>query len=46
MAELPHMNLVTIGHVDAGKSTMVGRLLFEHGEIPEQVIKNLLSFLK
>ncbi len=41
MAELPHMNLVTIGHVDAGKSTMVGRLLYEHGEISEQVIKNL-----
>lgn len=41
MAELPHMNLVTIGHVDAGKSTLVGRLLFEHGEISEQVIKNL-----
>jgi elongation factor 1-alpha len=41
MAELPHMNLVTIGHVDAGKSTLVGRLLFEHGEIDEQVIKNL-----
>jgi len=39
MAELPHLNLVTIGHVDAGKSTMVGRLLFEHGEISEQVMK-------
>jgi len=41
MAELPHLNLVTIGHVDAGKSTLVGRLLYEHGEISEQVIKNL-----
>jgi len=41
MAELPHMNLVTIGHVDAGKSTLVGRLLYEHGEIDEQTIKNL-----
>lgn len=40
MAELPHINLVTIGHVDAGKSTLVGRLLFEHGEIDEQTIKN------
>jgi len=39
MAELPHLNLVTIGHVDHGKSTMVGRLLYEHGEIPEQVMK-------
>lgn len=41
MAELPHLNLVTIGHVDAGKSTLVGRLLYEHGEISEQTIKNL-----
>jgi len=39
MAELPHMNLVFIGHVDHGKSTMVGRLLFEHGEIGENVIR-------
>ncbi|WP_393970756.1 translation elongation factor EF-1 subunit alpha [Oxyplasma meridianum] len=35
----PHMNLVTIGHVDHGKSTLVGRLLFEHGEIPAHIIE-------
>ena len=34
----PHINLVTIGHVDHGKSTLVGRLLFEHGEIPQHII--------
>ena len=34
----PHVNLVTIGHVDHGKSTLVGRLLFEHGEIPQHII--------
>ena len=34
----PHVNLVTIGHVDHGKSTLVGRLLFEHGEIPAHII--------
>jgi elongation factor 1-alpha len=39
MAEKPHMNLVFIGHVDHGKSTLVGRLLYELGEIPEQTIK-------
>ena len=38
MAELPHLNLVIIGHVDHGKSTFVGRLLFEHGEIPQHII--------
>lgn len=41
MAELQHMNLVFIGHVDAGKSTSVGRLLFETGAIPEQTIRKL-----
>ena len=35
----PHINLVTIGHVDHGKSTLVGRLLFEHGEIPAHIIE-------
>ena len=34
----PHINLVTIGHVDHGKSTLVGRLLFEHGEVPQHII--------
>ncbi|MCL5442032.1 MAG: translation elongation factor EF-1 subunit alpha [Candidatus Thermoplasmatota archaeon] len=35
----PHINLVTIGHVDHGKSTLVGRLLFEHGEVPAHIIE-------
>ncbi|MFO7992245.1 MAG: translation elongation factor EF-1 subunit alpha [Thermoplasmata archaeon] len=29
MAEKPHLNLVFIGHVDHGKSTLVGRTLYE-----------------
>jgi len=41
MAEKPHINLVFIGHVDHGKSTLVGRLLYEVGEISEQKMKNL-----
>jgi elongation factor 1-alpha len=41
MAEKPHMNLVFIGHVDHGKSTLVGRLLYELGEVTEQQMKNL-----
>ncbi len=35
----PHLNLVFIGHVDHGKSTTVGRLLFEKGVIGEHIIK-------
>jgi len=41
MADKPHINLVFIGHVDHGKSTLVGRLLYELGEVTEQQMKNL-----
>jgi len=41
MAEKPHINIVTIGHVDHGKSTLVGRLLFDSGSIPEQEMRKL-----
>ncbi|HHQ44802.1 MAG TPA: translation elongation factor EF-1 subunit alpha [Candidatus Altiarchaeales archaeon] len=41
MAEKPHMNLVFIGHVDHGKSTLVGRLLYDLGEVSEQAMKKL-----
>ena len=36
-----HMNLVFIGHVDHGKSTTVGRLLFDSGNIDEQALRKL-----
>ena len=39
MAEKPHMNLAVIGHVDHGKSTLVGRLLFETGVIKPHIIE-------
>jgi elongation factor 1-alpha len=29
----PRINLAVTGHVDHGKSTLIGRLLVEHGEI-------------
>jgi elongation factor 1-alpha len=41
MAEKPHMNLVFIGHIDHGKSTAVGRVLYETGAITEQAIRKL-----
>ncbi|MBD3303971.1 translation elongation factor EF-1 subunit alpha [Candidatus Woesearchaeota archaeon] len=39
--EKPHMNLVFIGHVDHGKSTTVGRLMFDSGALPEQQLRKL-----
>jgi elongation factor 1-alpha len=41
MAEKTHINLVFIGHVDAGKSTTVGRLLFDTGTIDEATLRKL-----
>ena len=38
-AEKPHMNLAVIGHIDHGKSTLVGRLLYETGTVPEHIIE-------
>jgi len=39
--EKEHMNLVFVGHVDHGKSTTVGRLLFDSGNIDEQTLRKL-----
>ncbi len=41
MAKKDHLNLVFIGHVDSGKSTSVGRILYETGAISEQVLNKL-----
>jgi len=37
----PNMNVVFVGHVDAGKSTCVGRMMFDGGAVPEQEMKKL-----
>jgi len=37
--ELPHVNLVIIGHVDAGKSTTTGHLVYLCGGIDERTIE-------
>ena len=42
----PHLNLVTIGHVDAGKSTLVGRLLFDSGAVREEQMRKLKELAK
>ncbi len=41
MAEKEHMNLVFIGHVDHGKSTLVGRMLLDSGTIEQHIIDQL-----
>ncbi len=40
-ANKEHINLVFIGHVDHGKSTTVGRLLYDSGTIDEQSMRKL-----
>jgi len=37
--EKPHLNLVVIGHVDSGKSTTTGHLIYKLGGIDERTIE-------
>ncbi|HLD12311.1 MAG TPA: translation elongation factor EF-1 subunit alpha [Candidatus Nanoarchaeia archaeon] len=39
--EKPHLNVVFVGHVDHGKSTTVGRLMYDSGNIDEAAMKKL-----
>jgi len=41
MATKPHLNLVTIGHVDHGKSTLIGRILYDTKAISEEDMRKL-----
>jgi len=41
-----HLSLVICGHVDSGKSTTTGRLLFELGGIPEREMEKLKAEAK
>jgi len=40
-SEKEHLSIVICGHVDSGKSTTTGRLLFELGGIPERELEKL-----
>lgn len=46
MAQKPHLNLVTIGHVDHGKSTLVGRILYDTKSISEEDMRKLKDLAK
>jgi len=37
----PNMNVVFVGHVDHGKSTTIGRLMYDAGLLPEQELVKL-----
>ena len=41
MPAKPHINLITSGHVDAGKSTLVGRILYDTGAIRDEELRKL-----
>ncbi|EGW29921.1 uncharacterized protein SPAPADRAFT_63549, partial [Spathaspora passalidarum NRRL Y-27907] len=39
----PHKSFVVIGHVDAGKSTLMGRLLFDFGIVDAKTVNKLIK---
>ncbi|KAA0005605.1 MAG: GTP-binding protein, partial [Thermoplasmata archaeon] len=39
MADKPHLNVVIIGHVDHGKSTLVGQTLLQTGQFPAHLVE-------
>jgi len=39
--EKPHINIVVIGHVDAGKSTTTGHLIYKCGGVDQRTIEKL-----
>ena len=41
MPEKPHLNLVVIGHIDHGKSTLTGHLLYRLGIVDEKKMREL-----
>ena len=46
MAELPKINIMTAGHVDHGKSTLIGRLLYDSGAVREDQMRKLKETAK
>lgn len=42
----PHLNVIFIGHIDHGKSTTVGRLMYDTGNLSEQDCRKLEALAK
>jgi len=38
---LPKVNLVVVGHKDHGKSTLIGRLIYDTGAVPREKIEEI-----
>lgn len=45
-AEKSNLKLVIVGHVDHGKSTLIGRMLYETNSLPEGKIEEIKSICK
>jgi len=43
VVEKEHLNFVIVGHVDHGKSTLIGRLLYDTESIPESIVEEVKS---
>src|SRR5438876_6117291 len=41
VSDAPRLKLVFVGHVDHGKSTLIGRILTETGSLPDGKIESL-----
>ena len=46
MVEREQMNIVIVGHVDHGKSTVIGRLLADTGSLPEGKLKSVKEYCR
>lgn len=46
MGEKPHLNIISAGHVDHGKSTLIGRMLYDSGALSEQELRKLKDIAK
>ncbi|MDD1778881.1 MAG: GTP-binding protein, partial [Candidatus Helarchaeota archaeon] len=42
----PHLNLIIIGHVDHGKSTMMGHLMLKTGSISDREMREIEAIAK